>query len=93
MSKGQPGGQDGWHQERLNVGVNIPWPRNRDKPSLQEVGGIQKLEMHKGKLYTDCRDHSVASLNLAFKERLFLGKSMKIIFKKESKIRIRRGTL
>ena len=27
MHEGQPGGQDGWHQERVNIGLNIPCPR------------------------------------------------------------------
>lgn len=57
MIKGQPGGQDGWHQERMNVGMNMLCPRSRDKLSLQEIGGIQKLEMYKSKLWADCRDH------------------------------------
>lgn len=57
MRKGQPNGQDGWHQERMNVGVNMPCPRNRGELSLQEVSGVQKLEMYKGKLWADYRDH------------------------------------
>lgn len=56
MYEGQPGGQDGWHQERVNIRVNIPCSSNSGKLCLLKVGGIQKLEMHVGKLCADYRD-------------------------------------
>lgn len=48
LNEGQPRGQNGWHQGRVNVGVNISCHRNTGELSLLGVDGVQKLEMYKG---------------------------------------------